>query len=225
MTIHDTSPVGARRQPRYTEVGDLLPVLRRSWILLVVCTLLGGVVATGVCLVRSPTYRSQAELFVASTQQDEQGVDLANLLVADRIQSYVDVAQSSEFAQTVVRDRDLSLTPSELQARVQVSAEPSSVVLHVSVAAGGAGDSQALTQAVAEELRDAIEELETPGGDSTRSLRQVRLIQPASLPTSVDSPRYARDIGLGALFGVVVGMFVAVARDRRGRGADATARA
>jgi receptor protein-tyrosine kinase len=71
---------------------------------------------------------------------------------------------------------------------------------------------QQLTQAVAEQLTTLVASLETPRGQADSPVRAT-IVNDASLSSNPASPNWTRNLGLAALFGLLLGLGAAVLRE------------
>lgn len=86
------------------ELRDYVRILHRSWVLIVVATLLGLLVAAGYSLLTAPKYQASTQLYVsvrtegAATGDLVQGTTFARQVVA----SYVDIVNTALVLEPVI---------------------------------------------------------------------------------------------------------------------------
>lgn len=196
------------------ELRDYLRVLRRRWALVLATTVVfmaGAAVATAAA---TPQYASTAQLFI-TTQQGDTAADAyqGGLFSAQRVTSYADlVEKSSDLASAVATELDLDESPAELRQQVSAAVVPDTVNLEITVTDPNAAVAQAKAQAYAVALVDLVRQLETPEGASSPPVKAT-IVDPADLTTAPVSPNPFRNIALGLVAGLIVGVGLALLRE------------
>jgi capsular exopolysaccharide synthesis family protein len=203
------------------EIRDYLRILRRNWILIVAGTLIGLLVGGAASILVKPTYTAETQLFVAiqgsgSVQELQQG----NTFSQARVQSYVKTVESPVVLQPVIDSLGLPVTSDELSSRVTAITDINTVLITIAVSDTSPAQAAAIAQAVADSLIRAVDTLEKPrtGGASPVSLS---VIKPAIAPPSPSAPNTQRNLTVGMLLGLALGVGVAALRttmDNRIRG-------
>lgn len=192
------------------ELRDYLTALRRYWLTWTGVALAAVALAAVVVLSGSPTYEARASVFVAPASS-ESGTSGAQF-IKQRVTSYPDVARSEAVLGPVIQDMDLTTSVAQLRARVSADSPLESSQIDITVTDEDADDAAAIANAVADEFRRVVEQLETPAeGDSPVSLT---VTDPASAPTTPVSAQPALLLGLGLVVGLGLGAAVAVIRSR-----------
>ena len=191
------------------ELRDYLAVLRRYWTIWVGVTLAAVAVALIVVLSTTPTYSARATVYVAAAGADETS---GAQFIERRVTSYPDVARSEAVLGPVIADMGLDVSVADLRARVSADSPLESSQIDITVTDSDAERVAATTNAIADEFRRAVEELESPvGGDSPVSLT---VTDPANVPSDPVSPKPGLYLGLGLVVGLALGAAVAVLRSR-----------
>lgn len=201
----------SHRGPRL-ELRDYLRTLRRNWTLILAVTLASVLVAAAASALVKPTYTSQTQLFVSiqnsgSAQELQQG----NTFSQARVQSYVKTASTPVVLQPAIDALGLSITTSELAARVSATTDINTVLINISVDDTSPVQAAAIAQAIAASLIDAIDSLERPknGGASPVNLS---IITPAQAPSEPSAPDTKLNLFLGLLIGIALGVSAAILR-------------
>ena len=195
------------------ELRDYLRVIRRRWLLIVTVTLLVVAAAAALTFTATAQYQSTARLFVTTQASDTVSDSYqGSLFSAQRVTSYADLVKSRELAQTVARELDLSVSPESLSGKVSASVVPETVNLEIAVTDPDPATAQALTQAYAQGLVDMVKKLETPDGQ-TRAPIKATIVDRATLPDVPVSPKPARNLALGLVLGLLLGVGAALLRD------------
>lgn len=194
------------------ELRDYLRVLQRNWILILGLTLLGVLGGAAASLLIKPTYTAQAQLFVAiqnsgTVQELQQG----NTFSQARVQSYAKTVETPVVLQPVIDSLGLSMTSSELAAKVKATSDLNTVLITISAEDGSPAQAAAIAQAVSDSLVEAVQTLER--SDKT-SLSPVKLsvVTPAVAPREASAPNTKANLALGLLAGLILGAGAALLR-------------
>ncbi|HWH30508.1 MAG TPA: polysaccharide biosynthesis tyrosine autokinase [Mycobacteriales bacterium] len=196
------------------DLRDYARLLRVRRTLILTCLLLGLGSAAVATLAATPVYEARTTLFVAAAG-DVAGASAAqagNLFTQQRVKSYAEIVPSPRVTSPVVDSLGLALTPEQLAGKIEASAPLDSVLLNISVRDTSPELAARLTNAVAEQMIDVVDELERTSGAATSPVK-LSVVTPASVPGSPVSPRPALNLALGALVGLAVGVGAAVARE------------
>lgn len=209
------------------DLRDYLRILRRNWLIVLTCTLLGLLGGGAGNLMITPTYTSETQLFVAiqnsgSVQELQQG----NTFSQARVQSYVKTATTPSVLQPVIDTLGLDSTAQELAGRVTAATDLNTVLIKIAVIDTSPVQASATAQAIAASLVQVVESLEQPKTGGTSPVR-LSIVAPATVPSSPSAPNTKLNLALGLLVGLVAGAGAAILRsmlDSRVRGeADVSA--
>lgn len=187
-------------------------MLRRHWIAIVACTLLGVVVSATITLLMRPAYSSQTQLFVAiqssgSVAELQQG----NTFTQARVQSYVETARTPAVLQPVIDRLGLEESPAELASRVTAYADLKTVLITITVSDESPVQAAAIAQGVADSLIATVGDLESPDSGGVSPIK-LSVVMPAVAPTTPASPNMKQNLAAGLLAGLVLGVVFAVVR-------------
>jgi capsular polysaccharide biosynthesis protein len=175
--------------------------LRRRWWLLPIVMffgLFGGYMATAVT---APTYKATCLLFVTVNSQTDPSQTYAGAqLSEDRVASYLPLIKGDWVAWEVKKRFAPDMSASDLESRIEATAEPKSVLINVSFSDSNSQRSAELATAVCEEFVQVASEIERPNSQTT-----VKLVQKASTPQYPVSPSLQRNLAAGALAGLLAG--------------------
>ena len=209
------------------ELKSYLRLLRQNIALLIAAAVLGGLGGLGVGLLTPTTYTAQTQLFV-SIPNTGTAVDLqqGSAFTQERMQTYVDMANSRSVLRPVIDDLDLAVTPDALAKRVSASSDPETVLISIEATDRSAQASARIAEAVAASLVEVVAQLENPtgAGESPVVISVAEAAVPPAVPSSL-SPWVA--VVLGAVAGLVFGVGAALLRsalDTRLRGREALRR-
>lgn len=197
------------------EVHDYLRILQARWKIVAVTTVVAVLAALGASLLTTPQYEAKTRLFVstssgASVQEIYQG----NLFSQQRVTSYTELLEGTTLAQRTLDNLGATdVTPVELASKITASSTPDTVLIDTAVTDESPERARDLANALSDEFVVMARELETPedGGPPTA---RVVVEQYAATPSTPVTPKTARNIALGLAVGVLLGIALAVLRDR-----------
>jgi capsular polysaccharide biosynthesis protein len=190
------------------ELREYGAALRRHWGTAVGLALVCVLAAIAVVLLTPPTYRATAQVFVASTGEGTSGSQFVN----QRVTSYPDVARSRAVLDPVIEDLGLTESFADLRLRVEATNPVETSQIDIAVTGRDAARAAEVANAVAEEFGVVVEQLERPQGRS--SPVDLTVTNPATVPTTPDSPQAALLLALGVVVGLALGGAAAVVRSR-----------
>ncbi|MGO4340861.1 polysaccharide biosynthesis tyrosine autokinase [Pedococcus sp. 2YAF34] len=202
------------------ELTDYLRVARAYWKGIVAFVLLGVAVAGGVSLTTPKVYQADASGFVSAGASSNPGeASVGDSLAKSRATSYVDLAKSRATAQDVIQALGLDAQPAGLIGRISVQQPLDTVLLKISARAATPRGAQQLADAWVAALARQVQAVENPSGKAAQALRVVP-IESAALPGAPVSPNTRRNLALGFVLGLMLGLGYALLRsqlDRRVR--------
>lgn len=196
------------------EIRDYLLILRNRWKLIIAVLVLAMLAALAASLLTTPKYAAETQLFVSTTGQDNTAAAYqGGLFSQQRVTSYSELIQGRQVAQRVVDTLRLPMTAEQVSAEVSVKVVTDTVILGVTVTDPSPERARDIANALSTQFTQLAAELETPQG-STTAAAKVTVVQQASLPTTPVVPQTTRNIALGAVVGLLLGIGLAVLRDR-----------
>ncbi len=204
---------------------DYMAILRRSWPVILVATIVGTLIALGLSLAMTPVYQATSQLFVSVKSAGAAGDAYSGgLFVQQRVKSYVDVVDTPAVLDPVIAELGLDKTYTGLASQVSATTPPNTVLLNVSATDTSPVQAAKIANAVAASYANEIARLEGAkttadglprlGGNQNGNQIPVQatVIKPAEVPTAAISPRTQLNVLLGALLGLLVGVGIAVLR-------------
>lgn len=196
------------------ELRDYIRILRKSWVLIVLFTLVAVGAASAFSIVQTPQYSATSKVFV-STQSSGSTSDLAqgNSFSVARVKTYSALVTTPIVLLPVVAALDLGITADELADKVAASAPLDTSIISVTVTDTDPVRAADTANAISASLTLIVQDIETP--DSTDAASPVKLTraQEATVPTVPVSPNVPLNIALGALVGLALGVGIAVLRE------------
>ncbi|MEZ0359026.1 polysaccharide biosynthesis tyrosine autokinase [Mycobacterium sp. SA01] len=194
---------------------DFAKMLRTRWITVCVTTLLAVLAAVAYTLVTTPQYEATTRLFV-STSSGSTLNDLyqGNRFSQERVASYTELLMGQTLAQRTIDKLNLDMSADELKAKIKATAKPDTVLIDVAVLDPSPVRARDMANALSDEFVLLVGELETPPQGNTKADSRVVVEQRASIPESPVIPNPPRNLALGLLAGLALGVGLAVVRDR-----------
>ncbi|WP_062304519.1 polysaccharide biosynthesis tyrosine autokinase [Demequina subtropica] len=203
------------------ELQDYLRVFRAHWIVIVVVTMLGGLLAFGWTLTQPKVYTATGSAIITTGASQ----DLGSALVGDnyaksRVKSYLDIAKSRKVAEHAADELGLSASADALVSRVSVTNPVDTAVLRVAANGPTPEAARDLAEAWIAGMTAVVSDLENEGsadGEVT-SVVSLQTLDSAVLPSAPTSPNVKLAVVLGVLVGLALGIgyaLVKAALDRR----------
>lgn len=207
------------------ELTDYLRILRAHWLGVLALTITTALAALAFSLAQPKVYAANANGFVSSGLNDNPALaSVSDSLAKSRAKSYVDIAKSRATAQTVIDDLGLEAGPSSLIGSIAVEQPLDTVLIKVTARAATPQAAQRLADAWIAALAEQVGKIEDPRGKHRAGTLRVVPVESAELPTSPVSPQTDRNVLLGLVLGLLLGLGYAIIRsqlDRRIRSAGA----
>ncbi|RRQ25852.1 polysaccharide biosynthesis tyrosine autokinase [Rhodococcus sp. Eu-32] len=207
------------------EIREYGRILRAGWWIVAVATVLGIVGGLVYSFVSAPQYQACARLFVTTEGGSSVGEAYQNNLFSqERVNSYAGLATSTQVAQRAVDQLQLPMTANELRDRLTATPLEKTVLLDLCATDSDPVVARALTNAVAGQLTQVVQELETSqrGGNPAAG---ATIVDQADVPSSPSGTGLVTLLVLGAVAGFVVGVLAALARGLMDRSIRDRARA
>ncbi|RBY84547.1 polysaccharide biosynthesis tyrosine autokinase [Blastococcus sp. TF02A-30] len=205
-------------------LNDVLKAIRAGrWILvLAVLAGLGAAYLLSATAVR--TYVSSTQLFVTMAgTTDAPSAYQGSLFTQERMDSYARLLSTSPTAQLVVDDLGVPLTADQVLGKVTAVPVPDTDILEVTVTDTSPERAQAIADSLGRQFTAQVTALENPTATLGPTIA-VQVIEPATFDATPVSPSVPRYLVVGVVLGLLVGLGLAVARqraDRTVRGVDA----
>jgi receptor protein-tyrosine kinase len=196
-------------------IQDFVKLLRTRWVTVGVTTLIAVLAALAYTVMTTPQYQASTRLFV-STSSGSSLNDLyqGNRFSQERVLSYTELLMGETLAQRTIDKLDLDMPADALKAKIKATAKPDTVLIDVSVLDNSPVRARDIANALSDEFVMLVSELETPPQGATKADSRVVVEQRASIPTAPVIPNPPRNIAMGLGAGLLLGIGLAVLRDR-----------
>ncbi|WP_167042656.1 polysaccharide biosynthesis tyrosine autokinase [Salinibacterium sp. ZJ454] len=196
------------------ELRDYIRILRKSWILIVLLTLVGIGAAATVSLIQTPKYSATSKVFV-STQPGGTVSDLAqgNSFTVQRVNTYSDLVSTPIVLLPVIAELGLEISEGQLGETITASAPLNTSIIEIAVTNSDPVLAADIANATSQSLTNVVDQIEKPLEDDAVSPVKLTLVQQATVPPLPVSPNVPLNIALGLLVGLALGVGLAVLRE------------
>ena len=195
------------------ELQDYVRIVRKRWLTIALTTLLVIGLAGLLAALTPKKYSSTTQFFVSISGADDSAqLQQGSTFVQQRVKSYAQLLKTRRALDPVVEQLGGEADRDDLARQLTVTAPPDTVMLEVRVTDPSPQTAQEVALAIGETFPGVVDEIERPSDSSKRSPIKVSLVQPAETSTSPVSPNPVRNLALGLVLGVLLGLGLAVLR-------------
>jgi succinoglycan biosynthesis transport protein ExoP len=177
--------------------------------------LIGALAALAITLATTPQYQAKATLYVSTAGGSPvNNASYQETAASQQIAlSLSKLITTGEVMDKVNQDLQLNRSPAQLASLVGTTVEPETVLIDLTVRDSSPALARDIANATALAFTDFVENLQVKASPSTPK-PQVTLVEPAITPEVPITPNATRNVGLGVLGGLAVGLVLANLRDR-----------
>lgn len=196
------------------ELREYADLFKKSWLLIVIMSLLGLGAGAAATLLMTPKYESRTQIYVSTRWDAEdswemvQGADYSS----QAVYSYIQVVPSGAVLDPVIAQLGLDMTTAELAENVTASTAPDSVLLDIVATSPSAQQSADIANAVGESLKEVVRTQLEPASPAETSRVTLTTTQVALIPEDPEQPKPVLNLALGLVAGFVLGYIVALLR-------------
>lgn len=195
------------------ELGDHLHVLRTRWLTITAIALATLAAAAVATLLMTPQYTSSTRMFFA-VQGGESVSDLAQgaTFTEKQMASYAEVARSPIVLEPVIETLNLDVSARDLSDALNVTVAADTTILVIAATDEDPVLARDIANAAATQLSDTVSGLSPERPDGTETVRATMLSE-AQVANSPSSPSTSRNLALGLVLGLMLGVGVALLRE------------
>jgi len=184
-------------------------VMRRWAWLIILCPLIAALAAGLISLQLPKVYEAQVLLYVQTPQVFTPSAGVVT--TSDQLlRSYAVIMTSRDQLQKVISDESLGTDPKSLSKRINVTPQPSTLILNVAVRDTDPGRAERTANTLVNNFAAYVNAFPKDKGSSQDA---VTVVSPAALPTEPVSPRPLLNVALALLAGLMVGVGLAFLLD------------
>lgn len=181
---------------------DLLQLYLRRWKLLVLCVIIGVVIALGITMFAvTPMYRAEATIYVNNNRisQDQDYLTSTDLSASIHlVKGYLILSTSDAVLEKVAEELGGDYSAAKIRSAISVEQLEETVIFALRVVHPDPEEAAR----VANKLAEVIPQV----GPNVIKGSSAAVIDTAKVPTGIYSPSYSRNILLGALGGLLAAM-------------------
>lgn len=193
---------------------EVARAIGQLWWVVTALIIVGGLAAATFSLLQTPQYEASATSYVTSgagTEDAAQSAYQGSLASQQRVMSYTRLASSEAVVSQALKSSNVRLSVADAVKRISATAAPDTVLLTINVSDPSREVAATLANAVSNSLSQYVNQLETPSGGG-QPLAKVTLVSPAVVKPNPVTPKPVRNVILGGLVGLIVGICFIVAR-------------
>ena len=209
-------------------IADLLQIVRKHLASAIISFVVVFAAVAAVTFIMPPKYTATAEVFATyagqsgETQTTNDMSSGANYLNT-QIKTYPELVKTEAVLQPVIKDLGLDMTTTDLADVVTATNPTNTFMVDISAEVGDPQQAADIANSVAKNLSDQISsDLYNNSSSSNGSPIKLTVVQKAQTPTSQSSPNIPLYLAVGLIFGIIVGVGVALLRDILNTKVDST---
>lgn len=186
-------------------LDQIFRLLLKRWVLILILTIIAGT-ATGIVSwqLLDDVYQASSSVIVSNKKDGETQAQLTYTdytLNVKLVNSYTVICKTNRVLDQVISELDLKMSTAQLMQKISVSSIDDTEIIHISVKDTDPVLAQSITNTLTEVFQEEVKEI--------MKMDNVQIIDPAPLPVSPVEPNRIRNVLLGALVGLALGVGLA----------------
>lgn len=197
------------------DLQSYLRVLRKRWRTIVTTALVVVGLAALMTALTPKTYQSKVQFFVSTSTSGDNNAALAQggTFSQARVKSYTQLLKSPKVLDAAAAKVGPDVKGSSLGAKVTSTVPPDTVLIDVAVTDRKPQQAYKIAKAIGEVFPGTVSELEKVSEDKPSPVK-VTLVQQPVINKAAVAPVPTRNIALGLILGLLLGLGLAVLRER-----------
>ncbi|WP_396925495.1 polysaccharide biosynthesis tyrosine autokinase [Mycolicibacterium sp.] len=196
---------------------DFARILRTRWKTVIATIVIAVLCAIAYALLATPQYEAKTRLFVSTTADgNATQTNDGGLFAQRRVLSYTQLLTGGILAQRTIDKLNLDMTANELIKEITAEAPTDTVLIDVTVTDPSPTRARDIANTLSDEFVAMAAALETPAG-GLRPNALVVVQDRAAVPDGPVSPKKKQALTIAVALGVLLGIVIAIARDRLDR--------
>jgi succinoglycan biosynthesis transport protein ExoP len=197
----------------FVELKDYIRVIRKRWQIIVAVTLVvlaGAALATAL----SPkVYEATTQLFVSTSGSSDSSALLSGSnFTQQRVKSYADVITTPNVLDPVIKELQLNTTAAKLGDQITATVPLDTVLIEVAVQNTNPRVAAEVADAVGRQFTSTVADLESVNKGQSSPVK-VTVVSAPTVPIAPISPKPVRNLALGVVLGLLLGLGLALLRD------------
>lgn len=183
-------------------------MIRRRWVFIVACALIGAALAASYTYLQTPQYQAKSQLFL-SVKAGASAADLSqgNAFAEKRVTSYVNLATSPRVLEAVAQELNLDGGAKALEGKVVATSPAQTVLIDIKATDSDAQQAAKIANSAAQQLITAVSQVEDV------SVVNLSVFEQATAASAPFSPSVPLNLVLGSLLGLFAGASFAFLRE------------
>ena len=195
------------------ELKDYIRIIRKRWFIIVAVTLVALAGASSATALSPKIYQAQTRLFVSTSGSSDAGALLSGSnFTQERVKSYADVITTPKVLDPVIKTLNLNTTAAKLGDQITATVPLDTVLIEVAVTNTDPRVAAQVADAVGNQFTTTVADLESPTASDTSPVK-VSIVSVPVVSTVPISPRPVRNLALGVVLGLLLGLGLALVRD------------
>jgi capsular exopolysaccharide synthesis family protein len=195
------------------ELKDYLRVIRKRWRIIVAATLVVLVGAALAAALSPKVYEADTQLFVASSGSSDSAALLSGSnFTQQRVLSYADVITTPEVLDPVIATLKLKTTAALLSSQITATVPLNTVLIQVAVTNTNPRVAAQIAGALGTQFTKTVAEIESITKGQASPVK-LTVVSAPTVPTAPISPKPTRNLAIGAVLGLLLGLGLALLRD------------
>lgn len=191
-----------------------LAAFRRYWLVVVAAAVLGSLAAWGLSLGATPQYTATTKLYFSpSFGTSASDLNQGSTYTQNQMLSFAQLAESPTVLEPVIASLGLDTTPAALANSITVTTPQNTVILDAAVTNGDPALAARIANEFAESVTTAVRRI-APVTTEKGSSVSVDIIASATVPTEPSSPDIRRNLLVGGMVGLLLGVLAILLRER-----------
>jgi succinoglycan biosynthesis transport protein ExoP len=195
------------------ELKDYIRIIRKRWRIIIAAMLVvlaGAALATAL----SPkVYEANTQLFVSTSGGNDTSALLqGSSFTQARVKSYADVIATPKVLDPVIEGLKLDTSAEKLATQITATVPLDTVLIEVAVTDPSPRQAADIANAVGIQFTNTVADLENVGNGKSSPVK-VTIVTTATVPTAPVSPKPTRNLALGVVLGLLLGLGLALLRD------------
>ena len=195
------------------ELKDYIRIIRKRWRIIVAVMLVvlaGAALATAL----SPKiYQAQTQLFVSTSGGSDSGALLSgSSFTQQRVLSYADVITTPTVLDPVIETLKLDTTAAKLGDQITATVPLNTVLIEVAVTNTDPRVAAEVADAVGKQFTRTVADIESVTKGQSSPVK-LTIVSAPTVPTTPISPKPTRNLALGVVLGLLLGLGLALLRD------------
>lgn len=196
------------------DLHGYMRVFAKRWKLIAATVLVVVALSAAGTMLMTKQYSSNVQFFVStSSSQDSAQLAQGSTFTQARVKSYTKLVTTPKVLKPIADDLDFPGGPKAMAKQVTATVPADTVMLNVAITDPSAKRARVIAKHIANDFPKIVDQLETTKGDKNSPVKVTVVDQP-TIPTTPVSPNPVRNVGLGLILGLLIGIGLAVMRDR-----------